>query len=170
MKLLKFLFGTQTLSFNTKYTIDEATDKLNDNLSHIWENLDTTCAMGKAKKNKVRIYWYKAYTRNSFRPIFKGKFKTVEGKTILEGKLSLPLIIKLILIIWFTFLISINLFINFQMITSKPINFSNVLIFNFFTFIMFIGAYTLVYIGAKSSKNSLKEISKFIRTNIVDIT
>jgi hypothetical protein len=130
MKLLKFLFGTQTLSFKTEYTIEEATNKLNDNLSHIWENLDTTCAMGKAKKAKVRILWHQAYIRNSFRPIFKGIFKTIEGKTILEGKLSLPLTIKLFLIIWFTLLISINLFINFQMLTSKSINFSNFFIFN----------------------------------------
>ena len=96
MKLLKFLFGTQILSFKTEYTINEATNKLNNNLSHIWENLDTTCAMGNVKKNKVRIFWHQAYTRNSFRPIFKGNFKTSDGKTILEGKLSLPLIIKLL--------------------------------------------------------------------------
>src|SRR5437870_9458368 len=100
--LVNILYGSKPVSFPSPYTAEIAMQRLSSIVQrtalNIWfqEGL-----VGKVTPTRVALYHHRFPLRNSFKPIFIGKFTLRNGATVLEGYFSMHWLVKGFMTIWF---------------------------------------------------------------------
>jgi len=67
------------------------------------------CVVGKVSESKVVLRRYRPLWGNSFIPIFRGKFVSRSGKSILEGEYSILMFTKIGMSLWYVLVIGFGM-------------------------------------------------------------
>ncbi len=103
--IIQFIFGRQHLKFVSQYPPEEAALRLKNNVVEApllfcwWWPEDTL--MGKVSEKRVKLMWVMGKTKNSFNPIFTGRFTNRIGGSTLDGFYSISWVTKIFLCFWF---------------------------------------------------------------------
>jgi hypothetical protein len=174
--IIQFIFGRQHLNFVSQYNPKEAAQRLKQNTVEApfffcwWWQEDAL--IGTVTEEKVRLLWVMGQTRNSFNPIFTGRFKSTNGGSILEGSYSIHWFVKIFLCLWFGGLaagVSIATIVvlkghGFKVFSSA--HGIGLLIFLVFAGLMAAGGIGLVAFGKRISAESLKAVTERIETSL----
>ncbi len=106
MKISIALFHKTPAKFESNFSLADSVERLSATVksSPIRSALKETL-VGRVKSDKVRISRYRPRRGNSFKPYFHGKFKIVDGATVLSGYFSIHSMVKIIMSIIYIFMI-----------------------------------------------------------------
>ena len=110
--LSSFLFETSTVSFATDYPVEDAATRLADTVKkkpHFSTFIRET-VIGNVETENVILYCHRPFIRRWGRPVFRGKFSQLEGKTVLEGLFSIHWVFKAFFGVWIGLLSTVPFF------------------------------------------------------------
>ena len=109
--LKKLLFGFEPALFRMVSSPEEAVRRLSDRVKPtVFHTFFTQALVGKVTMDGVHLCRHQPlWNKNG--PHFHGKFVIRNGVTHLEGEFSMPWLIKVFFILWFTGLLGIGLFL-----------------------------------------------------------
>jgi hypothetical protein len=98
------LYPRVPASFRSDYPVDEAVKRLREVVAPtIFHSLFKQSAVGKVRKDCVRIQRVIPFFGNSFKPIFVGAFKDTANGPVLEGAFTTFMFSKVFMTLWFGF-------------------------------------------------------------------
>lgn len=101
-----FLYGSVPASFECAYSQEESVNRLSAVCTDsIFGTLARQTAYGSVKHSEVVLRRTIPFVRNSFKPVFVGKFEHMGSKTVLVGKFAMHGAVKVFLSFWFGFCI-----------------------------------------------------------------
>jgi hypothetical protein len=166
--IIRPLFFRKPATFNYYGSIDNGIKLLSNAVRRTpFQTLLTESLVGKVTKSKVQIYRYRPLFHNSFVPVFYGRFKSENGKSILKGEFLLHRSTRAFIFAWVIgILIFWGCFIFETYISKKfvyeplPFNLIPLGMVAFALFLLhigwFIGKYDIPYIERKIQEIFLK--------------
>ncbi|OPY67798.1 MAG: hypothetical protein A4E57_02117 [Syntrophorhabdaceae bacterium PtaU1.Bin034] len=174
--LLTFLFIGRKATFKSPYPAKIAASKLKARIIEsplfFRQFLSEDAMLGKASVDRVRLVWLRRGVRNSFNPIFIGRFKDAQTGSELEGVYRLPRTITGFTCLWFSgIFLGTILFLTvvFSDGGLKALRFPLVLgplLFVLFAGLMIAGGIGLVAFAKRVAKDSFRNMSEAISKSI----
>ncbi len=96
------LYGSTPAEFVSAYGLSESVERLTAATKRsAFSSLGETSAVGKVSESQVRLERVIPMMRNSFKPFFVGRFEVRDGVTVLTGRFTLTLVVKVFMTVWF---------------------------------------------------------------------
>ncbi len=93
-------------AFASDFPVAEAVSRLrNATQRSVLAAFGRECAVGTVSQERVRLQRVIPLMGNSFKPIFVGSFVERNGRTMLEGRFTLFRSTKILMTVWFTFVL-----------------------------------------------------------------
>lgn len=107
---LKYLlYGSTRAEFVSAYGLSESVERLAAATKRsVFSSLGETSAVGKVSESEVRLQRVIPMMGNSFKPFFFGRFEVRDGVTVLTGRFTLSLLVKIFMTVWFGMLLLIG--------------------------------------------------------------
>jgi hypothetical protein len=98
------VFGGIPVRFTSAYPLQESIDRLQSRTKkRPFHGLFEPSAVGRVSERKVRLQKVMPFFGNSFKPVFRGKFRQEANAVILEGKFTRFTFTKVFMGFWFGF-------------------------------------------------------------------
>jgi hypothetical protein len=159
MKLLKFLYQSRNVKYESNYPVLEAIDRLKEEVHT--GIVPRAGVSGKVSERRVFLYRVIPLWFNSFAPQFVGRFETIEGKLVLSGKYSMNSAVKLFVTFWLVVTL-IAVVIALVAVVTGTINGSDNIAFVLVPCSLFVFALVLIKGGQWFSQNDIACISKVV--------
>ncbi|HTT39768.1 MAG TPA: hypothetical protein VMH32_19135 [Burkholderiales bacterium] len=101
----ELIYGGVPARFESPFSVQESVALLGQVVKpSVFHALTKQNAVGSVTEGKVSIQRVIPWVRNSWKPFFIGSFKTIGGRTVLEGRFTFSPWVKLCMSIWFGFI------------------------------------------------------------------
>lgn len=101
-KVFRMIFESQPVSFSADGSPEEAAERLSGRVkTSVFRTYLSEAVVGKVSVDKVFLYRHQPTFRNSFRPVFTGRFVLSEGTTVLTGEFTTHPSVRVFVSIWF---------------------------------------------------------------------
>jgi hypothetical protein len=108
-RLKALLYGSTPAEFISVYGLSESVDRLAAATKRsVFSSWGETSAVGKVSESQVRLQRAIPMMNNSFKPFFFGRFEVRDGVTVLTGRFTLTLVVKIFMTVWFGMLLLIG--------------------------------------------------------------
>jgi len=166
MNMIKYLFGPllfrKPLSYEFAGSIQDGVKRLRNSVKGTaFHSPFQQCVVGKVSETKVVLRRYRPFWHNSFIPVFRGKFVFKNGKTVLEGKYSMHMFVKIFMCIWLAGVIAGGIMIRFTSTNQEEAKWSLAI-----TAIMFLFGIALLHIGWLIGKKDIDYIDTNVKESI----
>jgi hypothetical protein len=96
------LFESTPAEFRSAFDLAESVERLRlATKRSAFASLDETAAVGHVAEHRVRLQRVIPMVRNSFKPIFVGRFERRGGGIVLTGRFSMSPVVKVVMTFWF---------------------------------------------------------------------
>jgi hypothetical protein len=114
------IFGAPQAKFFSSFSVEESVSRLASAIepSTFFSSASYPCAVGKVSPSRTILHRKIPLMYNMFKPVFIGKFKEFDGKTVLVGTFKLHWATKAFMSFWFGFCLFI--FLLTALSSSKP--------------------------------------------------
>ena len=103
-RLFDFLYGNVPARFPSDFPLAESVARLRERTERsIFVTLLQEAAAGPVTESRVRLQRVIPLVGNSFKPVFAGAFRQVQGRVVLEGRFTMFLFSKILMTIWLAF-------------------------------------------------------------------
>ncbi len=173
--LLKFVFTGEDLTFRSPYPPELAASRLRQQTTETPLLFFPVCEdslIGKVNTKHVKLQWVMQGMRNSFNPIFKGKFEPIPNGSELSGRFRLSRLVTLFLCLWFgglaagSIIATSVIFMDQGLKTFYSAAGIFLLAFVCFTVLLGAGGIGLVAFGKRIARDSLLKMSEVIKRSI----
>jgi hypothetical protein len=112
--------GSDKAKFSSSFSLEESVTRLASAIepSTFFSSVSYPCAVGKVSPSRTTLHRKIPLMYNMFKPVFIGKFKEIDGKTVLVGTFKLHWATKAFMSFWFGFCLFI--FLLTALSSSKP--------------------------------------------------
>lgn len=101
MRFFRFLYGDIGVEIPSLFSLQDSVKYLRDSTKRsVFSALFSRAAVGRVTETSVRLQWVIPMFRNSFKPMFVGKFQEIDGQVVLIGKFTMFLFTKIFMSIW----------------------------------------------------------------------
>jgi hypothetical protein len=108
-RLKALLYGSSPADFVSVYGLSESVERLAAATKRsVFSSWGETAAVGKVSESQVRLQRVIPMMNNSFKPFFFGRFEVRDGVTVLTGRFTLTLFVKIFMTGWFGMLLLIG--------------------------------------------------------------
>jgi hypothetical protein len=108
-RLKGLLYGSTPAEFVSVYGLSESVGRLAAATKRsVFSSWGETSAVGKVSESQVRLQRVIPMMNNSFKPFFFGRFEVRDGVTVLTGRFTLTLFVKIFMTVWFGMLLLIG--------------------------------------------------------------
>jgi len=116
------LFFRRSAKFDYCGPIDDGVKVLSAKVKRtVFQTFFNESLVGKVTKSKVKIWRYRPLFGNSFMPVFSGKFRELNGRSVLEGTFSLHPFTRIFFPVWVISVLSFFLFFLYALyVAEKP--------------------------------------------------
>jgi hypothetical protein len=99
------IFGAPQAKFFSSFSLEESVSRLASAIepSTFFSSLSYPCAVGKVSPSRTILHRKIPLMYNMFKPIFIGKFKEIDGQTVLVGTFKMHWTTKAFMSVWFSF-------------------------------------------------------------------
>jgi len=105
-RLYTMIFGSHPASYPAIGSPADAAERLSMHVQQsVFRTMFTEAIVGKVTVDKVVLSRYRPWIRNSFNPVFRGRFVFLDGRTMLTGVFGLHKFVKIFMSVWFGFLL-----------------------------------------------------------------
>jgi len=103
------LYGSTPAEFVSAYGVSESVERLVAATKRsVFSSLGETSAVGTVTESAVKLQRVIPMMSNSFKPFFVGRFEVRDGVTVLTGRFTMSLFVKIFMTIWFGMLFLIG--------------------------------------------------------------
>jgi hypothetical protein len=118
--ILHPLFFRRSATFDYYGPIDDGVKVLSANVKRtVFQTFFHESLVGKVTTSKVKIWRYRPLFHNSFIPVFSGKFRELNGRSVLEGTFLLNLFTRIFVPVWLIAALLFCLFFLFSVYASE---------------------------------------------------
>jgi hypothetical protein len=166
--ILHPLFFRRSVTFDYYGSIESGVKVLSANVKRtVLQTFLHESLVGKVTKSKVKIWRYRPLLHNSFIPVFSGKFREGNGRSVLEGTFLLNLFTRIFVAVWLIAALLFCLFFLYTVFVSEkqiqePLT-AILIPFGMLIFAIvllnvgwFIGRYDIPYIESKIEETFLR--------------
>jgi hypothetical protein len=108
-RLKGLLYGSSPAEFVSVYGLSESVQRLAAATKRsVFSSWGDTSAVGKVSESQVRLQRVIPMMNNSFKPFFFGRFEVRDGVTVLTGRFTLTLFVKIFMTVWFGMLLLVG--------------------------------------------------------------
>jgi hypothetical protein len=108
-RLKALLYGSTPAEFISVYGLSESVERLAAATKRsVFSSWGETSAVGKVSESQVRLQRVIPMMNNSFKPFFFGRFEVRDGVTVLTGRFSMTVFVKIFMTVWFGMLLLIG--------------------------------------------------------------
>jgi hypothetical protein len=108
-RLKALLYGSTPAEFVSVYGLSESVERLAAATKRsVFSSWGETSAVGKVSESQVRLQRVIPMMNNSFKPFFFGRFEVRDGVTVLTGRFSMTVFVKIFMTVWFGMLLLIG--------------------------------------------------------------
>jgi hypothetical protein len=108
-RLKALLYGSTPAEFISVYGLSESVERLAAATKRsVFSSWGETSAVGKVSESEVRLQRVIPMMNNSFKPFFFGRFEVRDGVTVLAGRFTMTLFVKIFMTVWFGMLLLIS--------------------------------------------------------------
>jgi hypothetical protein len=167
-KVFHELFGGIPVRFASAYPLEESIERLRSRTRRsLFRSLFKEGAVGRVSEEKVSLQRVIPFFTNSFKPVFKGRFKREANGVVLEGQFTKFFVIKIFMgflfgfVVLWTFL-SCVIALGTALMPDKSLGVSLTMFFPLIGASMLIAGYALLRLGAPWSRNDIAYLSGLI--------
>jgi hypothetical protein len=108
-RLKALVYGSTPAEFVSVYGLSESVERLAAATKRsVFSSWGETSAVGKVSESQVRLQRVIPMMNNSFKPFFFGRFEVRDGVTVLTGRFSMTVFVKIFMTVWFGMLLLIS--------------------------------------------------------------
>jgi hypothetical protein len=156
-----FLYGSTPAEFKSGFGLSESVARLRAATRRsAFGVLAQQAAAGPVDESRVRLQRVIPMTRNSFKPLFVGRFEVRGEAVYLTGRFTLHLFVKAFMTVWFGGVLALGVTLGAKAITTQGGNWLPILA----ALGMFAAGVTLVGFGMWLARNDAGWLSKVIQT------
>jgi hypothetical protein len=97
----RLLYESKPAEFRSAFGLEESVERLRAATKRsVFSSLSEAAAVGKVSEQRVRLQRVIPMVGDSFKPFFIGRFEIREGVTVLTGRFSLLMIVKVFMTFW----------------------------------------------------------------------
>lgn len=160
------LFDSTTAEFSCAFDLAESVARLRAATKRSgFASLDETAAVGTVAQDRVRLRRVIPMVRNSFQPIFIGRFESRRGCLVLAGKFTMSPVVKIVMTIWFAM---VGVFALAALIGAYAPQGPHALLFRLQPFLMICFGFAIVAAGKWFARNDAAWLTRVISEALGD--
>lgn len=160
------LFDSTTAEFSCAFDLAESVARLRAATKRSgFASLDETAAVGTVAQDRVRLRRVIPMVRNSFQPIFIGRFESRRGCLVLAGKFTMSPVVKIVMTIWFAM---VGVFALAALIGAYAPQGPHALLFRLQPFLMICFGFAIVAAGKWLARNDAAWLTRVISEALGD--
>jgi hypothetical protein len=160
------LFDSTTAEFSCAFDLAESVARLRAATKRSgFASLDETAAVGTVAQDRVRLRRVIPMVRNSFQPIFIGRFESRRGCLVLAGKFTVSPVVKIVMTFWFAM---VGVFALAALIGAFAPQGPHALLFRLQPFLMICFGFAIVAAGKWLARNDAAWLTRVISEALGD--
>jgi hypothetical protein len=160
------LFDSTTAEFSCAFDLAESVARLRAATKRSgFASLDETAAVGTVAQDRVRLRRVIPMVRNSFQPIFIGRFESRRGCLVLAGKFTMSPVVKIIMTLWF---VMVSVFALAALIGAYAPQGPHALLFRLQPLLMICFGFAIVAAGKWLARNDAAWLTRVISEALGD--